>query len=633
MSNSVVPAAAVAHAKQLVKNKKLIKRTENQKPAPDEQQAVDHNPDAANAVQVEQADHAKSSMSAISMAGDFSFGGALSAAADSSASLIAESAQDDGGSVGDDGDGAGGTILLVGAVGLAGLGVAVLAGGGGKSNEAPDITSGSTATIAENSTAAVYTTVATDPDGDTLTYSLTGSDAAAFNISQTGVVTLKAPADFETKSSYSFNVVVSDGELTDTQAVTVTVTNVTGAGDPPVFTSGTTASIAENSATTTVVYDANVSGTGATFALTGADASSFTIDNATGEVRFVNSPDFETKTSYNVGVVATQGGATTTQNIVVSVTNVAEAPTLTLASTTATFAENVPTSTVVFDAGPDGTGVVFGLTGADAGSFNINPSTGVVTFKASPDFETKSSYSFGITGSRGGETSAPTNVTVTITDVALEGPTFTSGTTASIPEESPASTVVYDANTTSDANGVTFSLTGTDAGLFNINSTTGVVTFKVSPDFETDPTTYSITVRATDSVGTTSQNVTITVTDITEAPTTSIDVGSPVTTITLSAAAGDVTFSDDFTLTTNVNLTNFTEGDIILVDNIDDLDDYSFTTGSGGAVDSNDLVITANNGAGVTASIVIRDVVANAGIIFDYETAAAAVGYDFMQIA
>ena len=34
MSNSVVPAAAVAHAKQLVKNKKLTKRTEDQKPAP-----------------------------------------------------------------------------------------------------------------------------------------------------------------------------------------------------------------------------------------------------------------------------------------------------------------------------------------------------------------------------------------------------------------------------------------------------------------------------------------------------------------------------------------------------------------------------------------------------------------------
>lgn len=426
MSNSVVPAAAVAHAKQLVKNKKLTKRTDVQEPAQNEQHAADHNSDAANAVQVQHADNALSTMSATSMAGDFSFDGALSAAADSSASLVTESAQSDAGTGDDDGDGAGGTILLVGAVGLVGLGVAVLAGGGGKSNEAPDITSAATATVAENAaaTTVVYTTVATDPDGDPLTYSLTGADAAAFNISSSGVVTLKAPADFETKSSYAFNVVASDGELTDTQAVALTVTNVTGAGDPPVFTSSTTATIAENAAQTTVVYDANVTGAGATFALTGADAGLFTIDADDGEVRLITPANFEAgKTSYAIGVVATAAdGGTATQNVAVTLTNVAEAPAITLASTTATFAENVPTSTVVFDANADGTGAVFGLTGADAGAFNIDATTGVVTFKLSPDFETKSSYAFGIVASRGGETSAATSVTVAITDVTPEGP-------------------------------------------------------------------------------------------------------------------------------------------------------------------------------------------------------------------
>jgi hypothetical protein len=422
MSNSVVPAAAVAHAKQLVKNKKLTKRTDDQKPAQDEQQPVHHDQDVANAVQVDHAD-AKSSMSATSMSGDFSFGGALSAAAAGSASLIAESAQDDGGSVGDDGDGAGGTILLVGAVGLAGLGVAVLAGGGGKNNEAPNITSASTAAIAENAaaTTVVYTTVATDPDGDALTYSLTGADAAAFNISSTGVVTLKAPADFEAKSSYAFSVVASDGELTDTQAVALTITNVTGAGDPPSFTSGTTASIAENSATSAVVYDANVVGTGATFALTGADAALFTIDADDGEVRFISSPNFESRSSYAIGVIATREGGSVTQNVAVSVTDVVEPGPSFTSATTAAVNEEQPANTVVYDANATGTGnITFALSGTNASAFQIDPSNGQIRFLESPDFETDpTSYTVTVSATDSNGTTSQ-NVVITLNDVSDE---------------------------------------------------------------------------------------------------------------------------------------------------------------------------------------------------------------------
>ena len=60
-----------------------------------------------------------------------------------------------------------------------------------------------------------------------MTYSLTGADAGAFTInSSTGVVTVNAIPDYETKPSYSFNVVASDGSLSSSKAVTVSVTDV-----------------------------------------------------------------------------------------------------------------------------------------------------------------------------------------------------------------------------------------------------------------------------------------------------------------------------------------------------------------------------------------------------------------------
>jgi hypothetical protein len=75
-------------------------------------------------------------------------------------------------------------------------------------DDAPLITSGSTASVTEavSANTVVYTEIASDPDGDTLTYSLVaGGDASAFSVnSSTGVVTINNAPDFETRSSYSF---------------------------------------------------------------------------------------------------------------------------------------------------------------------------------------------------------------------------------------------------------------------------------------------------------------------------------------------------------------------------------------------------------------------------------------------
>ena len=106
-----------------------------------------------------------------------------------------------------------------------------------------------TRSIAENSAAGTSIGAAvtgTDPDGvakfNTLTYSLTGTDASKFNIgSSTGQITVKTGniPNYEAKTSYSVTVNVTDGKnasgtadttADDTIAVTINVTDV---NEPP----------------------------------------------------------------------------------------------------------------------------------------------------------------------------------------------------------------------------------------------------------------------------------------------------------------------------------------------------------------------------------------------------------------
>ena len=73
---------------------------------------------------------------------------------------------------------------------------------------------------------------ATDPNGDRLSYSLSGTDASSFGIDRsTGQLIVKDPLDFETQSVYEVTVWVSDdSNASDDVDVTITISNVDEAG-------------------------------------------------------------------------------------------------------------------------------------------------------------------------------------------------------------------------------------------------------------------------------------------------------------------------------------------------------------------------------------------------------------------
>ena len=447
-------------------------------------------------------------------------------------------------------------------------------------NDAPIFTEGNSATraVAENTIADTNIGVAvaaTDPDNNTLTYTLGGTDAATFDIDSTnGQLKTKDTLNYEDKSAYSVTITASDGDLTDVINVNINVTDV-NENRAPVFTDGenTTRTVAENTAADTNIGTA-VAATDAdndtlTYTLSGTDAASFAIVNTSGQLKTSEALDFETKSSYAVTVSVSDGkGGSDSIGVTISVTDVNEnrAPVFTYGeNTTRTVAENtaadtnIGTAVIATDA--DNDTLAYTLSGTNATSFAIVGTSGQLKTSEALDFETKSSYSVTVSVSDGKGGSDSIGVTINVTDATENrAPVFTDGentTTRSVAENTVGDTNIGIAVAATDADNdtLTYTLSGTDAASFAIISTSGQLKTSVTLDFETK-SSYSVTVSVSDdNGGSDSISVTITVTDIDESTTettfTSVCDRTPQVRDAIVAAAG----VDDCSEVTEAHLT------------------------------------------------------------------------------
>ncbi|MDE2803407.1 MAG: cadherin domain-containing protein, partial [Chloroflexota bacterium] len=204
-------------------------------------------------------------------------------------------------------------------------------------NSAPAFPATETGTreIAEDATGGTAVgdpVAATDFNGDPLTYSLTGTDAALFTIdSSTGQIRVATGAalDFETKRTLRVTVEVTDGAnalgdpdsnaIDDRQNVTITLTDV---NEEPVVTGDASISVAENLNRAVATY-------------TGTDPErdtlTWSVDNndfwisQRGQLHFATPPSYEDGTTHTVRITAEDPeGLQHSLSVTVTVTDVEE---------------------------------------------------------------------------------------------------------------------------------------------------------------------------------------------------------------------------------------------------------------------------------------------------------------------
>ena len=512
-------------------------------------------------------------------------------------------------------------------------------------NEKPTFDDGATASrsIAENTGTGVdmgAPVAATDPDvGDTLTYTLGGTDASSFSIvASTGQLQTKASLDKEDKASYTVTVSVRDSkndaggaDVAVDDEITVTIT-VTGENDPPEITGRSRVSYAEDRTDAVANYTATdpEGVTTFTWSLSGDDEGDFSISN-TGELTFQTPPDHEapadadTNNIYLVTVRADDGnGATDTFGVTVTVADVNEPPlepgkpTVSRASSngvSVTWSAPVNTGRPSIlryqyqykkNAEPDWSGATFTTSGPTA-------SVTIVTLDAGTSYDVEV---------RAINAEGPGPWSDTGTGSTNSPPEFSGATPArEVAENTVGVTSVGTPVTATDANldTLSYTLEGADANSFHIVSASGQIQTKLGTtyDHEAQPS-YTVTVKADDgNGGTNTIEVTITVTDVNEAPAfddvspttrsiaentgTGVDIATPVTatdpdagaTLTYSLDGTDVNSFDIDTLTgqlkTKVTLDHETKATYAVTVSVRDSKDAN---GDADIVADDDITVT-----------------------------------------
>ena len=398
---------------------------------------------------------------------------------------------------------------------------------------------------------------ATDADGDTLTYSLGGTDAASFAIvASTGQLRTSAALDYETKNSYTVTVTAAD-TAGGSGSITVTI-NVTDVNEPPTFDDGTAAarSIAENTAANTNigarVAATDVDGDTLTYSLGGTNASSFAIVAASGQLQTKADLDYEAKSSYRVTVRARDASnASSAIAVIINVTNVEEAGTVTLSAAqawvgtalTATLADpdgSVSSTTWQWERSATQSGSYAAISGATSGTYTPVASDVGKYLRAKVAYIDGHEVGKNAVSDATGAVQQP-NRPPAFPDQDLGITGIQTAQTRTVAENTATSTNIGApvAATDADSHPLTYSLEGTDAASFTIVASSGQLRTKAALDYERKRS-YRVTVRATDTANTSATaTVTINITNVEEAGAVTLSSAQPLVGTALTATLTD----------------------------------------------------------------------------------------------
>ncbi len=429
-------------------------------------------------------------------------------------------------------------------------------------NDAPTANAGADTTVAEGASVTLSGTGSSDPDaGTTLTYSWARksgetNNAVTLTNANTASASFTAPNDIAANVTLTFVLTVSDGTLSATDEVVITVTGANAAAtfsgdltgavteDATQTTATGTVTVTDNDGANTVQAQSNVEGTYGTLSIATSGAWTYTLDN--------------TRTATNAlaaGATPTdafpiQSADNTPGTVTITVTGANDAPTANAgADTTVTEGVSVTLSGAGND--PDaGTTLTYSWARKSGETDNAvtltNANTASASFTAPDDIAANVTLTFVLTVSDG-TLSATDEVVITVTGANATA-TFGGDLTGAVTEDATETTATGTVTVTDNDGANTVQAQTNAAGTYGTLTiaTSGAWTYTLD---NTRTATNALAAGATptdtfpiQSADNTPGTVTITVTGANDAPTANAGADTTVTegvSVTLSGAGND----------------------------------------------------------------------------------------------
>jgi uncharacterized protein (UPF0179 family) len=355
-----------------------------------------------------------------------------------------------------------------------------------------------------------FGTSASDPDLTPLTLvALNSPSGATFIDNGNGTGTFSFTPNFTQSGVYNVTFIASDGSLSDSEIVAITVNNV---NLPPVLATIGPKSVNENVLLTFGVSATDPDPQTLTLVAQNSPVGATFTDNGNGTGTFSFTPTFSQSGVYNVRFIVSDGALADTEIVAITVNDVNRAPVL-AAIGPRSVNENANLNFAISASDPDATIPTLVAQNVPTHATFVDNGNGTGTFNFNPDFTQSGIYSVTFIASDG-----------SLADTEIVAITVNNVNAAPILAAIGPRSVVENANlnfnvSATDVDGTTPSMSAVNVpthATFTDNGN-GTGTFNFNPDF-TQSGIYNVTFIASDGSLADSEIVTITVTDNNRAP-------------------------------------------------------------------------------------------------------------------